>query len=63
MGKDLGDGKLRYLLLPIKEFYEHTEDPIYKTYYEILKQGVSAPYLSADDRKTMQNVLRPLIFE
>ncbi|XP_057311496.1 uncharacterized protein LOC130649260 [Hydractinia symbiolongicarpus] len=61
MGKDLGEGKIRYLLPPIKEFYESTENDIYKAYYKILKNGISAPAISETDRQIMENVLKPLV--
>lgn len=61
MGKDLGEGKIRYLLPPIKEFYESTQNGIYQAYYKILKNGISAPAISETDRQSMENVLKPLV--
>lgn len=60
MGKDLG--KIRYLLPPIKDFYEATIDPLYQAYYSILKKGLSAPSLGMTTRKKMQDILKKDIF-
>lgn len=61
MGKDLGEGKIRYLLPPIKAFFEATTDPVYKAYYPILKDGLAAPPLGEETRKSMRKVLKPLV--
>lgn len=61
MGRDLGEGKIRYLLPPIKDFYKTTSDPIYKAYYSILKKGLAAPSLDEATREAMEGVLKPLV--
>ena len=62
MGKDLGAGKIRYLLPPNKKFYETTTDPLYTKYYPIIKNGLAVPPLCPVTRKQMQDILGPLVF-
>ena len=62
MGEDLTPKKIRYLLLPNKQFYKETTNQLYKEYYEMVLNGLSAPPLSAKQREGMQKVLEPLVF-
>ena len=55
--------KIRYLLPPIKSFYNISGvGPLYKAYCKLLERGVSAPALTDEERKRMQDVLHPIIF-
>lgn len=63
MGKDLVPNRVRYLLVPNKRFYEQTTNQLYKKYYKIILNGLSAPALTQDQRESMQDVLNPLVFQ
>ena len=57
LGEDLRPPRSRYLLQAIESFYDSVTDDIYADLYLELQRSVAAPYISNDDRKTMQRVL------
>ena len=64
MGEDMQPKRIRYLLPPVRSFYEQKQDmPIYKAFYKILQEGISAPSLDEVQRKKMEKVLHPLVFD
>ena len=58
MGEYLKNPQITYLLPATKEFFETTDNPIYKSYSEILKSAVSAPALSDDERAAIGEALK-----
>lgn len=62
MGENLKPNRVLYLLVPNKNFYKETSNPVYKTYSNILEKGINAPELYENDRKKMQSILVRYIF-
>ncbi|XP_057302677.1 uncharacterized protein LOC130636844 [Hydractinia symbiolongicarpus] len=62
MGKDLQPERIRYLLPPVKEFFETTQNTLYQQYYQIIRNGFPSPSLSEATRQGMQAILKPLCY-
>lgn len=61
LGKDLQPVRNRYLLPPVKEFFETNKNTFYKQYFKIMRNGFPSPSLSEATRRRMQAVLKPMV--